>query len=122
MVTITQSRTERSRLVIELDGPQVLAAEIVQVSDVVIGLCNQQRKPVLQAMLAGQTVGFFRAVEIVQAVIANGQVPEHGSDVQRLAILQELLIGGLIDLDSLLETVLAEINIGDVAVQPDRKS
>ena len=69
-------------------------------------------------MLAGQPVGLFRAIEIVQAVVTNGQVPEDRGNIQRFAILQKFLVGLLIDLHGLLEPVLPEINVGDVAVQP----
>src|ERR1051326_265079 len=69
-------------------------------------------------MLASQPVGLFRAIEIVQAVVTNGQVPQHRSDVERFAILQKFFIGLLIDLYGFLEPVLAKINVGDIAVQP----
>src|SRR5215472_13449445 len=69
-------------------------------------------------MLARQPISLFRAIKIIQAVVADGEVPEHGRNVQWLAILEEFLVSVLIDLDGFLEAVLPKIDIGDIAVQP----
>src|SRR6267142_3100364 len=68
-------------------------------------------------MLTRQPVGLFRAIKIIQAVVTDGKVSEDRGNVQRLAILQKFFVSLLIDLNGFLEAVLAEINVGEVAIQ-----
>src|SRR5215472_1170669 len=118
MVAVSQRGTEGARLIVEFDGAQIFTAQVMKIGDVVVRFGHNQGKAVFLAVATGEPVRLFRARKIIQADVADRQVPEHRGNIQRLATLQKLAISPLVQLDSFLKPVLPVVDVGDVAVQP----
>ena len=56
MIAVAKLLTQYARLIVELNGAQVLAAQVVQISYVVVGFRYQKRKPVFLTMLARKLI------------------------------------------------------------------
>ncbi len=105
------------RIAKHLDGAPQFPTQIVQVRDVVIGVGNQDGHALLLAMLAGDAMEFEGTGEIIQADVTEGQVAEHGGQAFGVVMLEKFVVGALVELDCLGETILAVVDVADVDVE-----
>jgi len=102
---------------IQLQRTRVLAAHVVEVRDVVIGLGDQKRHVVRLAISLRFAIGLERVVELIQADRAHRQVDQRRAHVLRPADLHQLLVRARVERARFLEAILAEKNVADVAVE-----
>ena len=117
MIPVSDLFAQGAGCIVQLNGLQILAAKIVEISDVVIGPDFQQAKTMLSAVLARQLIGPLGAVGVIQAGVADGQVPQDGGDIMGLAQPQKLLVSRLIQFQRLLKAVLPIEDVGHVAIE-----
>ncbi len=117
VVGIARQFTGASRREEHLNCPAVFAAEIIQISDVVIGLIAKPRHVVTHAQLARLLIALQRSGKIIQADQDHRHVMERDGDVFPIFMLAERLIRAFVARQSLFETILPVKNVSDVVLQ-----
>ena len=117
MVGVAQHARALARGLVELEGARVLAAEVMEVGDVVVGLDDEPRQAVRVGEAARLLVQGESAREIVQADLAHGQVAQGHRDVVRLADGGEGGAGPLVEGEGLRELIPPVVEVADVGVQ-----
>ncbi len=117
MVGVTQRLRARPRGLVELEGQRVLAPQVMQIGDVVVGLHDQAREPVRFAersrfAMDGQGLG-----EVVQADVAHRHVTERDGHVVGRADFPQRGLCALVQREGLREPVAAIVEVRDVDVQ-----
>src|SRR6185437_15258276 len=97
-----------------LDGTAVLAAQVIEVSDVVVALRDEKRHAMLNAHFARALVSAESAREIIQGNQANGHVVKGHGEAFGVTKRQKHLVGAFIACKTLFKAILPMIDIPDV--------
>ncbi len=106
------------RLLESPQGAGVLAAQVVEIGDVVLDLEGGDGEAVLAEVAARLIIGSGGSLEIVQILVADRQIAQRPADVARLAVELDLFVARLEMLERLGETVLACLDVAEIEVQP----
>ncbi len=114
-------RADRS-LAQHLDGAPEFTAQKIQVRDVVVGIRDQDRHAFLLTVLASLAMEIESLGEIVQADAAEREVAERSGNALRVVMLDQFLVGTLVEFHCLGKAVLPVIDISDIDFQPRQPS
>src|SRR5882724_7099924 len=117
MISVAGGLAGAPRRIEHLDGLAIFAPEIVEVSDIVIGLRDQQWHAVLLAQLASLLITIQRPRKIVQIDQAHRQVAEDGGHAFPVFVGHQPNVGTLVMGDRFLESVLTVIDVAYVYFQ-----
>ena len=119
VIGVPQRVAVLARGAIELDGAGVLASQVIQIGDVVIGMGHQQRHVVALRVGPHFVIRLQRLVELVQADLAGGHVLQRDGHVLGLvADAGKRRVGALVPFQGLFKAVLTVENVAHVGVQP----
>src|ERR1700675_1782950 len=110
MISVASGFAGAPRRIERLDGTAVLAAEVIEISNVVIRLRHQKRHVVLLAERTGSPVGGQGPRKIIQADQADRHIAEDHGDSLGVFVWHQFGVSALVMRDGLFETVLAVID------------
>src|SRR6202521_1241049 len=117
VIGVASDFTSAPRRIERLDGTAVLAAEVIEISNVVIRLRHEERHVALLAERAGSPVGGQGPRKIIQADQADSHIAEDDCDSLRVFVWHQFGVSALVVRDRLFETVLAVIDVSNVYFQ-----
>src|SRR5439155_24592448 len=117
MVGVTAEFTGAASREEPFDGAAVFTAEIVEISDVVVGLVAKAGHVVLHTQGAGLAVTIQGARKIVEADETHGHVVEGDGHVLPGFVGGKGMIGALVIVQGLVEAILAVKNVANVIVE-----
>src|SRR5215467_3919061 len=117
MIGVSNSFTSTPCGIKGLDRAAVFAAEVIQISDVVIRLSDQQRHVMLSAKRTRPLISGQSPRKVVQTDQAHRHVAENDRDSLHILVSQHALVSTLIMSDGFLKAVLAVIDIADIDFQ-----
>src|SRR5260370_29668147 len=117
MISVASGFAGASRRIERLDGTAILAAEVIEIGNVVIRLRHEERHVVLLAERAGSTVDGQGSRKIIQADQADSHIAEDDGDSLRVFVWHQFGVSAFVMCDRLFETVLAVDDVPDVYFQ-----
>src|SRR5258707_4869951 len=117
MISVTGGLAGAPRRIEHLDGLAIFAPEIVEVSDIVIGLRDQPWHAVLFAQLASLLITIQRPRKIVQIDQGHSEVAEAGGHAFPVLVGHQPNVGTLVMGERFLESVLTVMNVAQVYLQ-----
>src|ERR1700674_1223488 len=117
MISVASGFAGAPRRIERLDGTAILAAEVIEISNVVIRLRHEERHVVLRAERTGSPVGGQGPRKIIEADQGDRHIAEHDGDSLRIFVWHQFGVSALVMRDRLFEAVLAVIDVPDVYFQ-----
>src|SRR5690349_5197734 len=99
------------------DRTAILAAEIIEIRNVVVGLIAEARQVVAHAQLARFLIALQRSSELIQADEAHGHVVESDGHVLPVFEFGQRFVSALVIGDGFLEAVLPVKNVANIVVE-----
>src|SRR3569833_3614157 len=101
----------------EIEGLRELAAQIVQVGDVVVGLGGEQRHAVLLANGAQLPVSTEGARVVIESDLTDGDVVQCYTDCFGVTEGKQLIVSEGVGIESLAKLIAAVVDVRDVDVE-----
>ena len=117
VIAVAQFFALFARSSIQLNRSRRFAAQVVEISNVVVSLKYEQRHALLLAVGPGFLIGFQCPRKIIQADVADGQIAECDGSILRFALGTEFVKGTLIEFECLFKAILAIKDIAQVAIE-----
>src|SRR5216683_1097083 len=114
MIGVTRHLAGAPRGKKHFDGAAILAAEIVQVGDVVVRLVAQQRHSVPLARFACFPITVQRAGKVIQTDQAHRHVAEDDGNTLRVLIRQQIPVSALVMSDGFIEAILPVKDVAEI--------
>ena len=99
------------------DGARIFAAEVIQISYVVLDLGQKERRILPRAKLPSFAVRLQRLGELIEADVADSEVAQDNRGIEHLSLFFEYGISTLIKCDGFLKTVLTVKDIANVRIE-----
>ncbi len=107
-----------ARVAQHLDGAAVVAPQVIEPGDVIVGLRNQAGHAVLLAELAGLLVRGQSAGEFIERDLTGRDVAQYRSGGFGVGVQEKLFMGPLVACQGFCEAVLTMVDVADVDIEP----